>query len=814
MQKFCLRNYAGTPTTYFQVNKQQVPVPDGSTGAPSLSHHILVVDRSGSMYYEIENLKNTLLKLLTLEEFSNAQLLVSLISYSSRGDLSLHFDRTPVQDVMAAGSPQQKEIKKIRVTGLTCISQAMIMAMDLINEDELTAISLHSDGYANDSSPSSEKRALEVLCADLSKKGDVFINTIAYSSYSDFQLLNMVANIGAGACVRANNIRQVYDALNATTQVLTSNVTPTLVEPIREDTYQVFVSVSGRKLCGSSGDLKVCGVKAEDDKVIYRYREIDKATYEALSCPVAGEGGSWAPLYAFARAQLSEGNLNAAKYALVSTRNDTLISAHSRALTTPEIASFAAGLDEALFDVRAYTFTDSYGLDMSQITVLGVVALLDGLARDGQLSVDLKDLRDNYTRRGLRRVDGTRDDKGNLIPFGFKSESIDGGQFAPVKRFEINQNSANINMLVSRPARLVNAVTGDPVEDIAGVSLKDKLQLHNNYTVVGNGEVTLTSLLVQIESKKGFRALASAGLVTGDFDPAKAYRITFTGRPLVGFDQQYGGLNGVFECVAGMRVLNGILNACLRQESENYTPEQVQALKDHGLSAGLNFNFPTTNEYTDLQDALSKGEVDSRLSYKIDIGSTAFLNASKLKSANEFLQRLFTMEVNGEPSKKPVFADFWESTGFGFKALSARTKLTKADEFQRRVFEDFLGLGSEGAVQEVLQSIGMADKTEALLGVVKDRSDKDGAVELMTEVRRALDGAIARIYREDVSPLAFYVGATGLVPDDLGAQMYTGEDLKEKYPDLVLAKAELEGTFFVVGDCVISVYTESSYFSV
>jgi GTP:adenosylcobinamide-phosphate guanylyltransferase len=60
---------------------------------------------------------------------------------------------------------------------LTCISQALKAAAAMVNPSELTCISLHSDGYANDYSASSERAAMEKVLTTL---GDtVVVNSIA-----------------------------------------------------------------------------------------------------------------------------------------------------------------------------------------------------------------------------------------------------------------------------------------------------------------------------------------------------------------------------------------------------------------------------------------------------------------------------------------------------------------------------------------------------------------------------------------------------------------------------------------------------------
>ena len=67
------------------------------------------------MSYDIQALKETLIKLLTLDEYINFQLVVTLISYSSKGDVTCHFQRISIQEVMKQNSPYLEEIQKLRL---------------------------------------------------------------------------------------------------------------------------------------------------------------------------------------------------------------------------------------------------------------------------------------------------------------------------------------------------------------------------------------------------------------------------------------------------------------------------------------------------------------------------------------------------------------------------------------------------------------------------------------------------------------------------------------------------------------------------
>jgi hypothetical protein len=141
------------------------------------------------------------------------------------------------------------------------------------------------------------------------------------------------------------------------------------------------------------------------------------------------------------------------------------------------------------------------------------------------------------------------------------------------------------------------------------------------------------------------------------------------------------------------RGLSSVCAAHLKEASDEFTPEQVEELKRHYLSKSLYLNFPTTTEYTDLKEALSAGTVDTRTSYKIDVGSREILNLSKLHSANKALERLYEVtDASGKKLDKPKFEDCLDGASFKRKQLSARTKVTKVDELMMRLMDDFLGV--------------------------------------------------------------------------------------------------------------------------
>ncbi|MBD2776717.1 vWA domain-containing protein [Iningainema tapete] len=816
--KFTLYNFAGKEKAFYLVDRINVETSKNDIKG-TVAHSIIIIDRSGSMYYDIQALKETLIKLLTLDEYINFQLVITLISYSSVGDVTCHFKRIPIQEVMKQNSPYLEEIKRIKATSLTCISQAMYMAKTLIQPGELTAITLHSDGYANDSSPSTEAKALDVICQELKAK-DVFVNTIAYSNASDFKLLAKIANTVSGSCIKAGNVKEVYDAIYSTAKLLGGSVAPAIEEFLAADySYQIFFSRSANKINGSAGTLKIYGLKPEDELVIYKYKQISKEAYEQLNVPVAQNHES---VYAFAAANLAEGNLNTAKYAIASTFDATLTERHFKALTNVQVADFAQDINIALFYpkvLQEHQILDKVKVN-EKISLLELSKILEEYRHS--IIINLKDLQSNYQRTGIKRVPGSRDVNGNLIKPWLTTEYIDKGEYVGMGSFEINRNTATINMLVTRKVRLIKAEDQTPVIEVAGLLVND-LATFNNYTIVSDGEINVKSLQVKISSKKVFDLLQQKGVLEKDDAPAQEfdfrteYTIKLEHLPLVPFDEQFSSIDGLFTQIAEIKILSSIIAAHLKQESDTFLPEQLEELKKHYLSKNLYINFPTTNAYSDIQEALANGTLDARISYKIDIGSTEILNVGKLHSANKFLDRMYQVydTETGEIFVPPNFTlALLPNIAFRHKQLSSRTKITQVERLMMPIFNDFLGLEKNGIVETILTKVS----ANSLLRLLQDKWNgkavgKEEMVGALTEASVKLEKYVERIYRDNISPLVFYIGSTGLLPDDMLFKAATADELAAKYPNLQFSKDEQEGMFFEVGESIISVYAVNEYYT-
>lgn len=820
--KFATRNFLGKQRAFYLVEESAVRSEPAKV--PAVSDLILVVDASGSMYGDMAAMRETILKVFTLDEYAGSKVRVTLISYSSKGDVVTHFERATIPEIMKVDSKHQKQIKSLAVRGLTCISQGLLAAREVAKraaaDGGTIAVQLLSDGYANDSSPTAEKREIDAVVASLKGVSNLFCNTIAFRACCDFQLLASVSNALSGSCIQAASIRQVYDTIYDTTRLVAGKSVPALQLPLGDYTQQVFVSRSARKILGAAGDLTVCGLASDDDRTVYRFKRVTEAAYKKAKLDEA----SGTAVYAFARAAISEGALNAAKYAMVSTRNFTLLQEHGRALTGEQIAAFADALDRAVFVgiPTDHVVAKTYGFAKPVTSVLDVCQILD--AHRGGFSVDVAALAKGYRRRGIKRLLGTRGPDGKIVSPTLRVVYRDEDRYASVGGFDTNRNTATINMMVVQPVNLVRQ-DGSVVKDVAGIKLTDKLADYKQYTLVGDGAVNVPSLAIRIADKKLWKALEEAEVVSGDFVPGRDCIIDLASRPLVSYGATFdpAALAGLPERVLRLRVLSSLLGALLKDSSTSFTADQVKALKEHYLTEKLYTNFPTTVPYTDEKVAAATGEIDYKISFKVNFGVPEALSPGTLYSANEFLARWYACEGVAD-AKKPKLMEWWDSK---FKARHKdRSKLksiTLVDTLMAEVFDDFFGLAPTGCktIEDVVDREGLLSDAEfaAVRKVLDRKVAGDAAVQVLTDFRKSVDKALDDIFEKEVSPLVFYIGATGLIPDDFGElRALTAEQLVAQFPTAQLSKEEKEATFYVISGAksspvILSVFAKSEPYS-
>lgn len=805
--KFALRDFQGQPLRYFSVDHE---VRDAVTASPvpAPSHHIAILDVSGSMWSDLDAVKNIVEKVFTAQEFNSPETRVSLLTYSSAGDCRIHFERVTVADVLAPNSPHLAQIRNLRTRGLTGISQALVQAEKLIDDADVTAISLHTDGYANDPSPYAEAQGILKAVAALEKHPNVFCNTVGYRSACDYALLDAIANRLSGKSIRASNARDVYETLHGTQTLLSGKMAPTIEASIGDFDFITFVGDG--KILGGTSSLTVRGVSENSVSDIFRYKEVTQAEFEASAASEWPENQR--ALLAYSRVNIALGNLNLAKYAMISTRIQNLIQPHATALVASDVALWAADVERFLLTPTTCQWQTTYGLGDTGTNVLKILSTLADHASSIRVDVP-KMLAQGYQRRSIKRVAGTRDDQGNVVPPAYQLQTDGDDPYVSISGIDISRDTATINMRVVESGTLIETASGKAVSEVAGIKLD--LKSYRNYTLVGDGRVTVPMLPLRISDKRCFQDLKDLGIVDGEFDHKKVYEIDLRNRPLVDYGQQFKSMQSdLFERLAKLTVLQKILSALTSDKSESFTAEQIAELKQYHLTPALYFSPPTTTPYADLGAAQAAGEVDSYNTYKVSLGTPEITNLIKLPSGNAYLQRRFTLTLaDGTEVEKPTLKDWWtDGAIWGIKKLSARTKLTPVDDLMYPIYEGFLGLGDKSTLEKVL-TLATAPQTE-FLAALKGGRDADETLKVFKATLADVNTAVDITFQWDLAPLVFYVGASGLLPESFGSAM-TADQLVAKYPTVNLAKAEKEGTFYEVPstNMLLSVNTEVAHFS-
>ena len=275
----------------------------------------------------------------------------------------------------------------------------------------------------------------------------------------------------SGFCLQAGNIKEVYDALYNTGDVLKEAIGIIIEEPLASNySYQVFFYPSAKKINGTNQTLKIFGLKPEDESYLYKYKQITKEAYTQLTdVPIVQNDQS---VYIFAKANLAEGNLNTAKYALPSTFNAPLTARHAKALTDEDIAKCTQDLEVAIFYAHV--------LDKHEISdhvkvneKISVSALMHILSQHRQhIIIKLKYLQATYQRKGVKRLNGVRGGNRELIKPWLEIEYIEPGDYVQMETF-------TVNMLIQQKVKLGKPEDKTAITKVAGVLLNDLTTFNN-----------------------------------------------------------------------------------------------------------------------------------------------------------------------------------------------------------------------------------------------------------------------------------------------------------------------------------------------
>jgi len=776
-----------------------------------MKHHILVVDRSGSMWSDMEMMKTVIEQVLVVQGVKDPMLKVTLISYSSAGDMTVHFEKITAEQLLDPRFGHAQKIRSIRATALTCISQALETALDRVTPGETTCISLHSDGYANDRSPTTEKRAIEALLEKSKKLGGICIDTLAWRDSSDFLFLQKIATAMNGKCVLAHNAQQIEKMLRETTARLAGLMTPAVTASIRGCEWLAVYSESAERVNGLDRDMVIDGFSPKDDVQIWRYSSSDWFAWKAMQVPEVQSGDDQTPVYLYAASRIASGDLFLGKGAMIETR-DVGLRGHLRAMTPAALHALGLELQTAMRNPVGRTAFLDYAVVDTGPSLLETLQALGKVKDKLKIDLDHPALSTSYRKRSLASMSGTWTEDGKLkLP---KTVLKVKAMPAHISGLSVNQTEATVQLTTWRPAKLLSWDGTTEYDEVAGIAL-DNLKMFRAYTIFADGEAFVDGVPLRC-TRAAFDYLQPYfGHEVGEFSPTETYVLPLRGRAVLHNEDTLGlpskaMVQRLYECKIVLKVLAALLGG--DAPSAEYTPLQVQILKEHCLTPRLYYSAPSTTPWPGekKQEAIAKGFIDFQTRYHVAIGLPDLRNPDALYSGNELLQRHVAVEFEGKIDGKAKWSALWApGMKVSMKAPSTRMKLTSADTFALPFVRGLVQTWDKDTLHAETAMLGAVVHVPSWKGMSEALR-----VEALHDVRKKIEAYEEEVFSSWFQAVVLWVGSTGLLPGALQREkMKTAEQIEQDL-SIKVTKAEKEGSFYVSRDgVIIGVYAESDAYT-
>ena len=773
-----------TSSNLFFLRRMEVPEP---SPAPEVTEHIFVVDRSGSMYGDIQDLKSSIEQVLAVESLLNQSVLTTLISFSSHGDVTLHWAGVPAEKVTELSGPYLPELRSIQATCFTGISQGLNLALDQVNKDRTTGITLFTDGYANDPSPSKENKSLEKFVERVQADyPNVFVNCIGFREWCDWPRMNQISNALSGKCTKAGSFKDVLSSMKDTQALLAGRVRPAIKIPgiqnemilaINRKTGQVNAQPAGK-------DFVLRGVGQEDLLEVFTVSMGDKNSMVPKGVKVIGDGDEYIS-GALAQAYISLGSIRPAKELLFASGNKTLWEEHQSAMTPSSLAELSTALQKWIISGS----NEDYEMGRNTRPQHNLFHLADAINSlpSKSIGIDTSSFMRGYRRRSIKNIPGTRNPDGTITPPLAKTVKREGAR-TYIRGISFNSSDASVQVDTETAVWVQRLSDNKIFQEVEFVSL-DGLRDYRSYTLVSSGERNVDILPIEVYTKDAWTAITPFILPSEarEFSPGQKAKIS-----LKRFRMEAEETPSADELLAKVATRDlatakvKILSAMQDKESSSpYTPEQISALKELHLSPALYFSAPSTVHYTNKEEAARLGQIDSFTRYKINFGTLRILSTEDFRSGNALLQRRYTAQTSlGEKIEKPTLAGYLRGDQYTLKP-PGKAKDTAADDIMSQYLDNLVQSSPRMTNDQISESLSQEKK-------------------IVNSVNDFFQGLVMEI------------GCTGLIPRELENSMtrYEPEEFEQNF-GVKLGKAEKEGVFFVAGNgLVISVYPETSWYTV
>jgi len=603
-------------------------------------HHIHILDRSGSMGYEIDGLIENVKQ--TLDAMSKNDY-VSIVWFSGPNQFK----------TLIKGARNDESLKRIldsikSTIGCTCFSHPLKEVGEII--DELAPIcpnfniTLFTDGepVVNWGDKEEERRSLE----EISKYKDkvIAINTIGYrNGYNRDFLINIATMSQYGMMVHSSKINDYMSIFSHNYERIADLVMDS-VEIKAPGTEILYLNTYSSKLMRDSIKLSMLEKKKNqfvilaDDEFTFEYNgemyhsgdiktETKQATIDNINYGYAYE------LYYLGRRQ-------EALDVLAKTVHDKyLVDRQINAFTYDEVSNYSKQLRKAVFKNKFRLLDGKCSSDyIPADDALCVMDVLKVLVNGENEYVYSK----NYTRIGRKT-----EDTFNLFKWDDKEHTT--------KLNELVFNESELN--ISIRSRITGTVQINPMQ-AKQINLPTTINsfIYRNQTLIKDGNLNMDQITVVVDKETTNKLYLFDSQVNGLIesviecieDSYKMFVLNLNVLPII--NRTYLGENGnvknvlsktikMVELEAKQKVVNGYIKELkaahpeLEKEKEfaTYTDEQIEVLRQHGLDKSL--------MYAGVNNVIAdKDEEDFYMTRQLEFNLKGYVSLPSLKDVEAKLK--------------------------------------------------------------------------------------------------------------------------------------------------------------------------------
>jgi hypothetical protein len=574
--------------------------PDKVTNEAKQYHHLMVIDTSGSMSGNMNELKDNLKFVISHipdEDY------VSMIQFSSEGCHKVLFKGAKKED-----KSLNSIVDNMQSSGCTCFSKPMeeagTIVKDLTSICPNFSITLFTDGEPVTSRSSEDE--INLTINNIRKYADevVSINTIGYGNYynKDF-LIQISALSGLGVFTHSSKIAE-YSAIFEDNYEAISGLVRFPIK-IRSDGHEIMYTnskltvshnteISLSTMDKTKNQFVIIGSDTNDFKF-----SIDDINYSTAQLDSILDSSKVSILYSYIYTQYYKGNRGIATKVLRDILKDKpLIDLQMKSFTNDEVATCTEAFRKASRysttsskdpSKKIYRHPDSAGDNyLPKDDAACLMDILKILINKGD---NYYIYQDNYKRIGKTIIDS----KDKFI--ADKSNEI----LTPIEGLTFNETRLNISLKSEIPG------TVNVGPNTHGLPENIKTVIHRNQTVVKDGQYNMDSVTFKIsdEANNEITNLINSNheLNNNIFINGDHLLLNLIGLPIINYSYVNDGkdpskvlkiINRVTKNLASQKVLNNLKGGSSNslgffKSKAVYTPEQIQFLKDNGLDSELRY---------------------------------------------------------------------------------------------------------------------------------------------------------------------------------------------------------------------------------